>query len=240
MKKQHSRRRVLQGAAAACAALLLPGKEEAVEAGLRVAGQDVEIQIAPVSEHTARLTIFPLKHLREDGQVMPVTGDGSLVQTSWGPPLATLRSLSSPRSVKTGNLKVGVYSDPIVFKISSAKGLALLQLKVDRETGVVSFTTGNAPLLGLGEGGPQFDRRGSTDRIVSGQGGYRLRTHGGRVPIPWIIGTHRRSKNVSRKEIALRHAHLSGNRFLPLRMEYRKRFLHLELPRVSRSQGNHR
>ncbi len=189
MKKQHSRRRVLQGAAAACAALLLPGKEEAVEAGLRVADQDVEIQIAPVSEHTARLTIFPLKHLREDGQVMPVTGDGSLVQTSWGPPLATLRSLSSPRSVKTGNLKVGVYSDPIVFKISSAKGLALLQLKVDRETGVVSFTTGNAPLLGLGEGGPQFDRRGSTDRMVSGQGGYRLRTHGGRVPIPWIIGT---------------------------------------------------
>ena len=48
---------------------------------------------------------------------------------------------------------------------------------------------GASPLLGLGEGGPQFDRRGSTDRMVSGQGGYRLRTHGGRVPIPWLIGT---------------------------------------------------
>jgi alpha-glucosidase (family GH31 glycosyl hydrolase) len=189
MKKQHSRRRVLQGAAAACAALLLPQEEEGAEPGLRVAGQDVEIQIASVSEHTARLTVFPLKNLREDGQVMPVTGDGSLVQTSWGPPLATLRSLSSPRSLKTGNLKVRISSDPIVFKISSAKGVALQQLKVDRETGVVSFTTGNAPLLGLGEGGPQFDRRGSIDRMVSGQGGYRLRTHGGRVPIPWIIGT---------------------------------------------------
>ena len=23
----------------------------------------------------------------------------------------------------------------------------------------------------------------------SGQGGYRLRTHGGRVPVPWLIGT---------------------------------------------------
>ncbi len=44
-------------------------------------------------------------------------------------------------------------------------------------------------MLGLGEGGPQFDRRGSADRMRSGQGGYRLRTHGGRVPIPWLIGT---------------------------------------------------
>ena len=23
----------------------------------------------------------------------------------------------------------------------------------------------------------------------SGQGGYQLRTHGGRVPVPWLIGT---------------------------------------------------
>ena len=28
-----------------------------------------------------------------------------------------------------------------------------------------------------------------TDTMVSGEGGYKLETHGGRVPIPWIIGT---------------------------------------------------
>src|SRR5262249_29384139 len=39
------------------------------------------------------------------------------------------------------------------------------------------------------EGGPQFDRRGSVDTMRSGQSGYRLATHGGRVPIPWLIGT---------------------------------------------------
>src|SRR5439155_24360029 len=48
---------------------------------------------------------------------------------------------------------------------------------------------GDGPLLGLGEGGPQFDRRGSIDRMRSGQGGYQLRTHGGRVPVQWIVGT---------------------------------------------------
>ncbi|MGH9742767.1 MAG: glycoside hydrolase family 31 protein, partial [Candidatus Acidiferrum sp.] len=63
------------------------------------------------------------------------------------------------------------------------------QLSIDEETGVVSFPTGNSPLLGLGEGGPQFDRRGSIDAMKNGQGGYQLATHGSRVPIPWLIGT---------------------------------------------------
>ena len=53
----------------------------------------------------------------------------------------------------------------------------------------MGFASGNSPLLGLGEGGPQFDRRGSTDPMIGGQGGYKLATHGGRVPIPWIIST---------------------------------------------------
>ena len=63
------------------------------------------------------------------------------------------------------------------------------QLTVDRKTGAVSFSAGDSPLLGLGEGGKQFDCRGSIDTMVSGQGGYHLHTHGGRVPIPWLIST---------------------------------------------------
>ena len=48
----------------------------------------------------------------------------------------------------------------------------------------------HGPLLGLGEGGPQFDRKGSIDEMRNGQEGYRLRTHGGRVPIQWMVSTH--------------------------------------------------
>ena len=53
----------------------------------------------------------------------------------------------------------------------------------------MSFLLGKGPLLGFGEGGPQFDRKGIVDRMRNGQGGYQLRTHGGRVPIQWLIGT---------------------------------------------------
>ena len=189
MNKQPDRRQILKGAAATCAALLLPARTEATEQALRIAGQSVEIQIAPVSQHTARLTILPLTNSLEHGRAMTVGGDGSLVQTSWGAPILKLRTSSAVRTVKTGNLIVKLSSDPVAFSIETLRGAMVQHLTVDKDRGVVSFITGDSPLLGLGEGGPQFDRRGSIDRMHSGQGGFQLRTHGGRVPIPWLIGT---------------------------------------------------
>src|SRR5262249_21626642 len=46
-----------------------------------------------------------------------------------------------------------------------------------------------APVLGLGEGGPQFDRRGAHHRLVNGQTGPLFPTHGGTILIPFLIGT---------------------------------------------------
>lgn len=170
---------------AVSAALLAIRKARAADSGLRVAGQEVEIQIAPVSAHTFRLTVSPI----QDGQLVPVPNDGSLVETSWGPPLVKLRGTVRAQTIKSGGARIKFSPGPLSFAIESAKGDPIQQIKIDPETGVVSFATGTAALLGLGEGGPQFDRRGSRDRMRSGQGGFQLATHGGRVPIPWIIGT---------------------------------------------------
>ena len=90
---------------------------------------------------------------------------------------------------EAGNANVKISPDPLTFTISNLNDELIQQLSVDTETAAVTFRTGDSPLLGLGEGGPQFDRRGSTDSMRSGQGGYHLATHGGRVPIPWIVGT---------------------------------------------------
>ena len=79
--------------------------------------------------------------------------------------------------------------DALQIDVGAADGRVVQRLRIDRETGALSFLLTGSPVLGLGEGGPQFDRRGSTDRMRSGQGGYRLRTHGGRVPVQWLIGT---------------------------------------------------
>ena len=87
-----------------------------------------------------------------------------------------------------GDLTIHVSVDPLTIRIDEQDRRRVQQLRIDSQTGVMTFALGDGPLLGLGEGGPQFDRRGSADRMRSGQGGYQLRTHGGRVPVPWLIG----------------------------------------------------
>jgi alpha-glucosidase (family GH31 glycosyl hydrolase) len=144
---------------------------------------ECEIQLRTISPHTLRFTMFPVR----DGTLVDAFYDGSLIEKFWHDPIAKLRQDSAPQEITAGQLSVRICANPIALHIATHDGRKIQQFAVDPSTGVVSFETGNSPLLGLGEGGPQFDRRGSVDPMVSGQGGYRLRTHGGRVPIPWIL-----------------------------------------------------
>src|SRR5258708_18900279 len=188
MSNPYDRRQVLKGVAAASASLLFPKTQSGQDrpgCGLVVAGQNVEVQVASVSAHTLRFTILPIK----DEHVADVPSNGSLVQASWSEPMMKLREGAQSRTVKAGNLRVSVSTAPLAFNIETEHGEVIQHLGIDQTTGIVSFSTGNSPLLGLGEGGPQFDRRGSLDTMRSGQGGYQLGSHGGRVPIPWLIGT---------------------------------------------------
>ncbi|HKW31437.1 MAG TPA: TIM-barrel domain-containing protein [Candidatus Acidoferrum sp.] len=184
MINRYHRRDILKGVSAVCAAGLLRVSEiEAAQQNLQVAGRNVEVQVAPVSAHTFRLSVLPF----EGGQPQSVKGDGSLMQVSWGTPLAKFTGDERERTVKTGELNVKLTANPLQAVVQNAKGDIVQQLTID--SGGVSFAIGESALLGLGEGGPQFDRRGSQDAMRSGQGGYKLGTHGGRVPIPWLIGT---------------------------------------------------
>jgi alpha-glucosidase/alpha-D-xyloside xylohydrolase len=157
---------------------------DAAEAALRIAAQPIELQMSAISGHTIRITALPI----QNGEAIPSTVDGALVEPLTGRRPVRLRTIAGARTIRFGSLQVAFSPEPLGFTIA-ARGGPVQRLRIERDTGIVSFQTGDAPLLGLGEGGPQFDRRGSTDRMRSGQGGYQLRTHGGRVPVPWIIGT---------------------------------------------------
>jgi hypothetical protein len=185
MKQHWSRRQVLKNAAAVSATRALPGVVTAARILFRDPPPEREIQIVSISENTVRLSVLPVR----DGKPVATSFDGSLVRPSWGEPIARVKPSSPAQESKSGLLSIYVSPSPMAFRISNNHGDQIQQLEIDAPSGTVSFATGNSPVLGLGEGGPQFDRRGSTDPMVSGQGGYRLRTHGGRVPIPWMIST---------------------------------------------------
>ena len=154
-----NRRELLKTAGAA---MLLPAAQ----------AQESEVRLTAISPYTVRLTIGT------------PPDDGALAATHWPAPAATLHGVSHAQTVRCGKFTVDA-APPLSFTFKTG-GETVQHLAIDS---AITFRTGDAPLLGLGEGGPQFDRRGSADIMRSGQGGYRLRTFGGRVPIPWVIGT---------------------------------------------------
>jgi alpha-glucosidase (family GH31 glycosyl hydrolase) len=184
MSQKWNRREVLKGLVAASTALVIPPEQGTTQEIRSATGQSVEVQISAVSAHTFRLSLFPLN----DGPERSIPSDGSLVQESWGAPVATLRQ-DPDHEIALGDFRLKVSLHPLSVTVSNELGKVIQKLAWDENTGALSFLSGSTPLFGLGEGGPQFDRRGSTDPMRSGQGGYKLATHGGRVPIPWIIGT---------------------------------------------------
>ena len=177
--KRYNRRDLLKTMGAASAALLLPCTGIAA-----AATAEFEIQVVSVSAHTVRLSVIPLKNK----QLVPIPTDGSLVKTAWGAPALKVHGKAPKGTVRCGNLNVAISSNPLTFTITTMKGAAVQRIRVD-EGGFIAFETGNSPLLAMGEGGPQFDRHGLSDTTRNGQSGYKLRTHGARVAVPWIIGT---------------------------------------------------
>ena len=180
--KCHRREVLKRLAAASVGMVVLPAK--AIDNGGNTPTQPIEVQFTLVSPNTFRLTLLPVNN----GSVGTIPQDGSLVQESWGLPAATLSSAPS-RKISVGNFLLDVSFEPISITVTGSDRTVIQRFIFDDRTGELSFQSGSGPLLGLGEGGPQFDRRGSVDLMRSGQGGYKLATHGGRVPIPWIIGT---------------------------------------------------
>src|SRR4030081_1381405 len=184
MKDPISRRDALRGVAGA-GALLVPAIAPAQEKTLEIAGKPVEVTLTSVTPQTVRVTIQPI----ENGQPKAVPQDGALVKEVFGQPQARLRAVAGIRSVKCGALTVKLNAEPFTIRVEGERGLLIQELKLDRATGTLTFQTGDAPVLGLGQGGPQFDKRGSLDRMGSGQGGFRLAPHGAKVPVQLAVGT---------------------------------------------------
>jgi alpha-glucosidase (family GH31 glycosyl hydrolase) len=153
--------------------------------GITVAGRAVEIAVASVSASTVRITLHPLN----DGtpEAVPVTG--ALATEPPGTVVTKSRTAARASRVRAGNLVVKFTDSPPTIVVETPAGVEVQRLVLDASSPGMSFTLGDGPLLGLGEGGPQFDRKGSTDRMIIGQGGYRLSTHGTRAPIQWLVGT---------------------------------------------------
>lgn len=150
-----------------------------------IAGQPVEVVVSSISPTTVRLTIRPLSN----GQPAPLPFTGELVQEEFGTTSARGRTTPELARIRAGDLFVTVTDGPPRIRVETSDGTVVQDLAFDASAPGMSFSLGHGPLLGLGEGGPQFDRRGKADPMIIGQGGYHLSTNGTRAPIQWLVGT---------------------------------------------------
>ena len=155
------------------------------DASIVVAGSPVEIAVASVSPSNVRISILPIS----GGQVAAAPDTNTIVTEGQGRAAGRGREVRALNSVRAGNLRVRFTDNPPTLHVETSSGQSIQKLTLDSKAPGMSFALPKGPVLGLGEGGPQFDRKGQAFPNRSGQGGYQLGTHGGRVPIQWIIGT---------------------------------------------------
>ena len=150
-----------------------------------IAGKPVAITVSEVSAATVRISVIPV----EDGRAGSVPVDGALVRAGEGRALASVRAPDRFQPVRSGDLVVKFMAGPPAIHVETRAGRPVQTLTFAADAPGMTFQLSRGPLLGLGQGGPQFDRKGATDRMRSGQGGYQLATNGSRVPIQWLVGT---------------------------------------------------
>jgi alpha-glucosidase/alpha-D-xyloside xylohydrolase len=160
-------------------------------ADIVVAGQPLRLRSPQVSASTVRVTVRPL----QNGVAAPVPVTGALVKDEFGSALARSRQPASLSDVRAGDLQVRFTPSPPTIRVERTAGRALVQqITLDAAGPGLSFLLGEGPLLGFGEGGAGFDRRGTVDQMRNGQvtpqdGSYSLAINGTRAPIQWLIST---------------------------------------------------
>ncbi len=152
---------------------------------IRFEGVLVELKISEVSAKTARIELCPLD---EHGNPQATTPALALTTFSVKEKFHT-HELSSEKQVRVGDLRLSVKSNPLTVTVRRADGTLVQELTFNAAAGTnaISFKT-SAPVLGLGEGADQFDRRGVNYPPINGQR-YRLGELGARAFSPFLIGT---------------------------------------------------
>jgi alpha-glucosidase (family GH31 glycosyl hydrolase) len=165
---------------------LLSAEAVARQSALRFGGQDAELTISQVSERTIRITLLP-----KDGAQAEARLDAGpvLVRRPWPEPAIRATEVKSEHILALKNHRLTIKSLPLTIDVASKSGKLVQRLSFDEKSGAIAFRLGEGPLLGLGGGGAQFDRRGTFDAMNNGHRPGEYQIFGSRVPIPFLIGT---------------------------------------------------
>jgi alpha-glucosidase/alpha-D-xyloside xylohydrolase len=139
-----------------------------------------DVAIRPSGEHGVRITLTA-------GEMNPPLNP-ALVEQNWATPVVRVQPGETKTKAKVGQMLVTVSANPLAVRVEDANERLIQELEFADPNGVISFPLGDSPILGLGEGADQFDRRGANYPLINGQRD-RLAELGTRIFSPFLIGT---------------------------------------------------
>jgi alpha-glucosidase (family GH31 glycosyl hydrolase) len=175
-----------------CLLLLLPAGNIIYAQPIRPAGETAILTIRQAGPHSLRVTLKPLSFSE------PFPWCPALVEHRYDGDSLVLIRLSGIVKKQIGGLVVEVRPQPLTLLVTTPEGLPVQEL-IFRDDNTLAFSAGDAPILGLGEGGHrpaqgidwrqapiEFDRRG---RLQEMQPRWQSDAYGSRNPVPLLIGT---------------------------------------------------
>ena len=164
------------------AVLIIPAAAGA--APIRFAGGPAELSVSMVSDKTVQIVLAPLD---EKGKARVAPASTVLVEQQ--PQLKLRRrEFAAAETVSAGKLRLEVKPQPLTITVHNAAGKVVQEFVFTEADGTLSFRA-NAPILGMGEGARQFDRRGGLYTMKDGWGAWNLPILGSWVAVPFLIGT---------------------------------------------------
>jgi alpha-glucosidase (family GH31 glycosyl hydrolase) len=163
---------------------------------ITTAGQPAQLDVRVAGERSIRVTLKPTSYAPNYPST-PV-----VAQRTYPAPIISLRQIASPVSRRVGNLNVQVRPNPLTLVVTTTSGQPVQRVVFEND-GTLSFAVADAPVLGMGEGGPlprhaqqegpwrdhkvQFDRRMAFDSMAPR---WQSDMYGSRNPAAVLWGTN--------------------------------------------------
>lgn len=162
------------------------GIQGSVLQNVTYAGEPAVLSIYKVTERTLEITLTPLGSGDEFSTYGNISSD--ILVDYPREELWTGGEVGNQISREFGDYRIEISSSPLRVTVTETNGTVTQELTwPDGDDGRMEFHT-DAPVFGLGHGGPQFDRRGEEFPMRDGWGAYKRPTHGSRVAAPMIMG----------------------------------------------------
>jgi alpha-glucosidase/alpha-D-xyloside xylohydrolase len=154
-------------------------------ADIQYRGAPAELAISQISDRTLQIVLAPIEEATSEARPAPPS---SVTVPLEPQEKLRRRTLESAEQITVGKLRVEVKAEPLTVTVRRLSGETVQTLAFDAAGDSVNFRT-DAPVLGMGEGAQQFDRRGARYTMRDGWGAWERPTHGSWVAVPFLIGT---------------------------------------------------